>query len=73
MAPLSRCDANSVRLCLQEFYGDFIAVNPHLFSLNLQGVARVSENTHRSVFTLLSDVSLSFFDVVVSAASIMFA
>uniref|UniRef100_A0A8C7ZG56 Vacuolar protein sorting-associated protein 45 n=1 Tax=Oryzias sinensis TaxID=183150 RepID=A0A8C7ZG56_9TELE len=24
----------------QEFYGDFIAVNPHLFSLNLQGVAR---------------------------------
>lgn len=26
---------------LQEFYGDFIAVNPHLFSLNLQGVSRV--------------------------------
>lgn len=26
---------------LQEFYGDFIAVNPHLFSLNLSGVARV--------------------------------
>ncbi|KAJ4922181.1 hypothetical protein JOQ06_016587 [Pogonophryne albipinna] len=24
----------------KEFYGDFIAVNPHLFSLNLQGVAR---------------------------------
>uniref|UniRef100_A0A3Q3M730 Vacuolar protein sorting 45 homolog n=1 Tax=Labrus bergylta TaxID=56723 RepID=A0A3Q3M730_9LABR len=24
----------------KEFYGDFIAVNPHLFSLNLHGVAR---------------------------------
>uniref|UniRef100_A0A3Q3BKH7 Vacuolar protein sorting-associated protein 45 n=1 Tax=Haplochromis burtoni TaxID=8153 RepID=A0A3Q3BKH7_HAPBU len=24
----------------EEFYGDFIAVNPHLFSLNLQGVTR---------------------------------
>ncbi|CAB1351051.1 unnamed protein product [Coregonus sp. 'balchen'] len=25
---------------VQEFYGDFIAVNPHLFSLNLSGVAK---------------------------------
>lgn len=27
---------------LQEFYGDFVAVNPHLFSLNLPAVSRVS-------------------------------
>lgn len=36
-------------MCLQEFYGDFIAVNPHLFSLNLQGVARVREDTQVAV------------------------
>lgn len=61
-------DVNSVRLCLQEFYGDFIAVNPHLFSLNLQGVARVRGDARWDIFTLLSDLSLFFFDLVVSAA-----
>lgn len=28
-------------LCLQEFYGDYIAVNPHLFSLNILGCCQV--------------------------------
>lgn len=33
----------TLALCvLQEFYGDFVAVNPHLFSLNLPAVSRVS-------------------------------
>lgn len=28
-------------LYLQEFYGDYIAVNPHLFSLNILGCCQV--------------------------------
>ncbi|XP_078124100.1 vacuolar protein sorting-associated protein 45 [Sander vitreus] len=37
---LAEADEQEVVAEVQEFYGDFIAVNPHLFSLNLQGVAR---------------------------------
>ncbi|CAL8293085.1 unnamed protein product [Merluccius merluccius] len=37
---LAEADEQEVVAEIQEFYGDFIAVNPHLFSLNLQGVAR---------------------------------
>uniref|UniRef100_A0A669EDF7 Vacuolar protein sorting-associated protein 45 n=1 Tax=Oreochromis niloticus TaxID=8128 RepID=A0A669EDF7_ORENI len=38
---LAEADEQEVVAEVQEFYGDFIAVNPHLFSLNLQGVTRV--------------------------------
>uniref|UniRef100_A0A8C2GIR9 Vacuolar protein sorting-associated protein 45 n=1 Tax=Cyprinus carpio TaxID=7962 RepID=A0A8C2GIR9_CYPCA len=34
---LAEADEQEVVAEVQEFYGDFIAVNPHLFSLNLQG------------------------------------
>ena len=27
---------------LQEFYGDYIAVSPHIFSFNIVGAAKVS-------------------------------
>ncbi|XP_061764518.1 vacuolar protein sorting-associated protein 45 [Nerophis ophidion] len=37
---LAEADEQEVVAEVQEFYGDFIAVNPHLFSLNLHGVAR---------------------------------
>ncbi|XP_029591278.1 vacuolar protein sorting-associated protein 45 [Salmo trutta] len=37
---LAEADEQEVVAEVQEFYGDFIAVNPHLFSLNLSGVAR---------------------------------
>ncbi|KTF72752.1 hypothetical protein cypCar_00037488 [Cyprinus carpio] len=37
---LAEADEQEVVAEVQEFYGDFIAVNPHLFSLNLQGVSR---------------------------------
>ncbi|KAG5842723.1 hypothetical protein ANANG_G00180740 [Anguilla anguilla] len=37
---LAEADEQEVVAEVQEFYGDFIAVNPHLFSLNLTGVAR---------------------------------
>ncbi|XP_034401551.1 vacuolar protein sorting-associated protein 45 [Cyclopterus lumpus] len=37
---LAEADEQEVVAEIQEFYGDFIAVNPHFFSLNLQGVAR---------------------------------
>uniref|UniRef100_W5UJL1 Vacuolar protein sorting-associated protein 45 n=1 Tax=Ictalurus punctatus TaxID=7998 RepID=W5UJL1_ICTPU len=37
---LAEADEQEVVADVQEFYGDFIAVNPHLFSLNLQGVSR---------------------------------
>ncbi|XP_035771906.1 vacuolar protein sorting-associated protein 45 [Neolamprologus brichardi] len=37
---LAEADEQEVVAEVQEFYGDFIAVNPHLFSLNLQGVTR---------------------------------
>uniref|UniRef100_A0A674E1Q2 Vacuolar protein sorting-associated protein 45 n=1 Tax=Salmo trutta TaxID=8032 RepID=A0A674E1Q2_SALTR len=37
---LAEADEQEVVAEVQEFYGDFIAVNPHLFSLNLNGVAR---------------------------------
>ncbi|KAJ3608702.1 hypothetical protein NHX12_023232 [Muraenolepis orangiensis] len=37
---LAEADEQEVVAEVQEFYGDFIAVNPHLFSLNLQGIAR---------------------------------
>uniref|UniRef100_A0A3B1K4T9 Vacuolar protein sorting 45 homolog n=1 Tax=Astyanax mexicanus TaxID=7994 RepID=A0A3B1K4T9_ASTMX len=37
---LAEADEQEVVAEVQEFYGDFIAVNPHLFSLNLQGVVR---------------------------------
>ena len=46
----SSCSSCSLSVVsLQEFYGDFIAVNPHLFSLNLHGVARVRK--HNLSFT----------------------
>lgn len=54
---------------LQEFYGDFIAVNPHVFSLNLSGVARVSQKNpynllqHRSghiILLFLLSATLSY-------------
>uniref|UniRef100_A0A8C1PC74 Vacuolar protein sorting-associated protein 45 n=1 Tax=Cyprinus carpio TaxID=7962 RepID=A0A8C1PC74_CYPCA len=37
---LAEADEQEVVAEVQEYYGDFIAVNPHLFSLNLQGVSR---------------------------------
>ncbi|XP_026881948.1 vacuolar protein sorting-associated protein 45 [Electrophorus electricus] len=37
---LAEADEQEVVAEVQEFYGDFIAVNPHLFSLNLHGVSR---------------------------------
>lgn len=37
---LAEADEQEVVAEMQEFYGDFIAVNPHVFSLNLSGVAR---------------------------------
>ncbi|XP_057684288.1 vacuolar protein sorting-associated protein 45 isoform X2 [Corythoichthys intestinalis] len=37
---LAEADEQEVVAEVQEFYGDFIAVNPHVFSLNLQGVAK---------------------------------
>uniref|UniRef100_A0A8C4SV22 Vacuolar protein sorting-associated protein 45 n=1 Tax=Erpetoichthys calabaricus TaxID=27687 RepID=A0A8C4SV22_ERPCA len=37
---LAEADEQEVVAEVQEFYGDFIAVNPHLFSLNLVGCAR---------------------------------
>ncbi|XP_069040947.1 vacuolar protein sorting-associated protein 45 [Lepisosteus oculatus] len=37
---LAEADEQEVVAEVQEFYGDFIAVNPHLFSLNLLGCAR---------------------------------
>lgn len=37
---LAEADEQEVVAEVQEFYGDFIAVNPHLFSLNLVGVSR---------------------------------
>ncbi|XP_051527223.1 vacuolar protein sorting-associated protein 45-like [Myxocyprinus asiaticus] len=37
---LAEADEQEVVAEVQEFYGDFIAVNPHLFSLKLQGVSR---------------------------------
>uniref|UniRef100_A0A8C6TXT8 Vacuolar protein sorting-associated protein 45 n=1 Tax=Neogobius melanostomus TaxID=47308 RepID=A0A8C6TXT8_9GOBI len=37
---LAEADEQEVVAEVQEFYGDFIAVNPHLFSLNLTGVSR---------------------------------
>lgn len=37
---LAEADEQEVVAEVQEFYGDFIAVNPHLFSLNLLGVSR---------------------------------
>ncbi|XP_076157736.1 vacuolar protein sorting-associated protein 45 [Alosa pseudoharengus] len=37
---LAEADEQEVVAEMQEFYGDFIAVNPHVFSLNLTGVAR---------------------------------
>ncbi|XP_061110692.1 vacuolar protein sorting-associated protein 45 isoform X1 [Conger conger] len=37
---LAEADEQEVVAEVQEFYGDFIAVNPHLFSLNLTGVTR---------------------------------
>lgn len=37
---LAEADEQEVVAEVQEFYGDFIAVNPHFFSLNLQGVTR---------------------------------
>uniref|UniRef100_A0AAY4CTW9 Vacuolar protein sorting-associated protein 45 n=1 Tax=Denticeps clupeoides TaxID=299321 RepID=A0AAY4CTW9_9TELE len=37
---LAEADEQEVVAEVQEFYGDFVALNPHLFSLNLQGVSR---------------------------------
>ncbi|XP_055013246.1 vacuolar protein sorting-associated protein 45 [Boleophthalmus pectinirostris] len=37
---LAEADEQEVVAEVQEFYGDFIALNPHLFSLNLVGVSR---------------------------------
>ncbi|XP_077599338.1 vacuolar protein sorting-associated protein 45 [Stigmatopora nigra] len=37
---LAEADEQEVVAEVQEFYGDFIAINPHVFSLNLQGVAK---------------------------------
>lgn len=37
---LAEADEQEVVAEVQEFYGDFIAVNPHLFSLNIVGCAR---------------------------------
>lgn len=48
----SACSESDVFMCLQEFYGDFIAVNPHLFSLNLQGVSRVRNHDQVCVRTV---------------------
>ncbi|XP_075867482.1 vacuolar protein sorting-associated protein 45 [Nelusetta ayraudi] len=37
---LAEADEQEVVAEVQEFYGDFVAVNPHLFSLNLPAVSR---------------------------------
>ncbi|XP_077403878.1 vacuolar protein sorting-associated protein 45 [Vanacampus margaritifer] len=37
---LAEADEQEVVAEVQEFYGDFVAVNPHVFSLNLQAVAK---------------------------------
>ncbi|XP_043540046.1 vacuolar protein sorting-associated protein 45 [Chiloscyllium plagiosum] len=38
---LAEADEQEVVSEVQEFYGDFIAVSPHVFSLNLTGCAQV--------------------------------
>ena len=35
-------------LCLQEFYGDYIAMSPHIFSINNVGCCQVSTLMHVS-------------------------
>ena len=39
---LAEADDQEVVREVQEFYGDYIAVNPHLFSLNIVGCCQVS-------------------------------
>ena len=41
---LAEADDQEVVKEVQEFYGDYIAVNPHLFSLNMIGCCQVSTN-----------------------------
>jgi len=36
------CEQRCWQIVLQEFYGDFIAVSPHLMSLNIVGCSEVS-------------------------------
>ena len=38
---LAEADDQEVVREVQEFYGDYIAVNPHLFSLNIVGCCQV--------------------------------
>ena len=39
---LAEADDQEVVREVQEFYGDYVAVNPHLFSLNIVGCCQVS-------------------------------
>ncbi|XP_044028010.1 vacuolar protein sorting-associated protein 45 isoform X2 [Siniperca chuatsi] len=74
---LAEADEQEVVAEVQEFYGDFIAVNPHVFSLNLQGVARwtyqamvhelLGLNNNRIDLSRVPGISKDLREVVLSA------
>ena len=48
MKYLAEADEQETVREVQEFYGDYIAVSPHLFSLNIVGCKSVSVEAHDS-------------------------
>lgn len=44
---LAEADDQEVVREVQEFYGDYIAVNPHLFSLNIVGCCQVRGSVNK--------------------------